>query len=205
MNNEEQLRVGETFLLRAGREYFLSTIESVTDRSLEVTVPSKDYPTPGMKVTLDFHDDNGCTVYKTDVIRGPGAKRHSARLKRPGPPQRVTHREYTRVETNLAVRFREMGTVAYHKGHIVNVSAGGMLLKSTHAHEFERLLEIELELPESPVMTVLGQIVHKAEQLNGRNERVSLYGCKFARLDRQHRRAIVQYVRSQFGGETTLP
>ena len=68
MNNDKQLRPGETFLLRAGTEYFLSTIESVTGRSLEVTVPSKDYPPPGMRVSMDFHDDDGCTIYNTKVV-----------------------------------------------------------------------------------------------------------------------------------------
>jgi c-di-GMP-binding flagellar brake protein YcgR len=205
MQHEEQLRAGETFLLRAGREYFLSTIESVADRSLEVSVPSKDYPPPGMRVSMDFHDDDGCTIYRTEVIRGPGATKHSARLKRPGPPQRVTHREYTRVETNVPVRFREMGTVAYREGTVINVSAGGMLLQATHEHEFEKLLEIELELPDSPHIAVLGQIVHKAEQVDEEGKPALLYGCKFVKLDRQQRKAIIQHVRFQFGGDASLP
>ena len=58
MNNEEQLRVGETFLLRAGREYFLSTIESVTDRSLEVTVPSKEVVL--LIISYDFDINKKC-------------------------------------------------------------------------------------------------------------------------------------------------
>jgi len=205
MKNEEQLRAGETFLLRVGREYFLSTIESVTDRSLEVSVPSRDYPPSGVRVSMDFHDDDGCTMYRTDVIRGPGAKRRSARLRRPGPPRRVTHREYTRVETDAPARFREMGTVAYREGTVINVSAGGMLLQATHEHEFEKLLEIELKLPDSPRMSVLGQIVHKAEQLDEEGNPALLYGCKFVKLDRQQRKAIIQHVRFQFGGDSSLP
>jgi hypothetical protein len=205
MNNEEQLRAGETFLLRVGREYFLSTIESVTERSVEVSVPSKDYPPTGTRVSMDFHDDDGCTVYRTDVTRGPSAKRSSARLRRPGPPRRITHREYTRVETDAPARFREMGTVAYHEGNLINVSAGGLLLETTHAHEFEKLLEIELKLPDSPPMTALGQIVHKAEQLDEERKPMLLYGCKFVKLDRQQRKALIQYVRFQFGGDSSLP
>jgi len=205
MNNDKQLRPGETFLLRAGTEYFLSTIESVTGRSLEVTVPSKDYPPPGMRVSMDFHDDDGCTIYNTKVIRGPSDTRRSARLRRPGSPRRITHREYTRVETILPVRFREMGTVTYHRGTIVNVSAGGILLKTSTKHEFQKLLETELKLPDNPRLTVLGQIVHKAEQLDERSGRVSLYGCRFVRLDRRERRAIIQYVRDLLGTEIPLP
>ncbi len=205
MQNEEQLRVGETFLLRAGKEYFLSTIESVTSESLEVSVPAKDFPTPGMKVSMDFHDDDGCTVYKTEVMRGPAEQRHSVRLKRPISPRRVTHRQYTRVETALSIRFREMGTVTYHQGTVVNLSAGGVLLKTTASHEFQKTLEMELGLTGSAPLNMLGQIVHKAEQLSGPDGRMSLYGCKFIRLDRQERKAITQYVREQLGHEMSLP
>jgi hypothetical protein len=205
MSSEEQLRAGETFLLRVGRDYFLSTIESVKESSVEVSVPSKDYPPAGMRVSMDFHDDDGCTVYKTDVTRGPSATRSSARLRRPGPARRITHREYTRVETDVPARFRDMGTVAYHEGAVINVSAGGLLLETTHAHDFEKLLEIELKLPDAPPMTVLGQIVHKAEQLDEEGNPLLLYGCKFVKLDRQQTKALIQYVRFQFGGDSSLP
>ena len=205
MQNEEQLRAGETFLLRAGKEYFLSTIESVTGESLEVSVPAKDFPTPGMKVSMDFHDDDGCTVYKTEVMRGPTDQRRSVRLKRPILPRRITHRQYTRVETALPIRFREIGTVTYHQGTVVNLSAGGVLLKTTASHEFQKTLEMELGLPGNAPLNMLGQIVHKAEQLNGPDGRISLYGCKFIRLDRRERKAITQYVREQLGHEMSLP
>jgi c-di-GMP-binding flagellar brake protein YcgR len=205
MQNEEQLRAGETFLLRAGKEYSLSTIESVTAESLEVSVPAKDFPTPGMKVSMDFHDDDGCTVYKTEVIRGPAEQRRSVRLKRPIAPRRITHRQYTRVETALPIRFREIGTVTYHQGTVVNLSAGGVLLKTTVSHEFQKTLEMELGLPGNTPLNMLGQIVHKAEQLNGPDGRMSLYGCKFIRLDRRERKAITQYVREQLGHEMSLP
>ncbi len=205
MDNDRQLRPGGTFLLRAGREYFLSTVESVTEHSVEVTVPAKDYPPPGMSVSMDFHDEDGCTIYHTKVIRGPSATRRSARLRLPVSSRRITHREYTRVETNLPVRFREMGTVTYHQGTIVNLSAGGVLLNTKKTHEFQKLLEIELKLPDSTRLTVLGQIVHKSEQLDDQAGRMSLYGCRFVRLDRRERKAIVQYVRDQLGTEVPLP
>jgi len=205
MSNDKQLRPGDTFLLRAGTEYFLSTVESVTERSLEVTVPAKDYPPPGMKVSMDFHDDDGCTMYHTKVIRGPSAARRSARLSLPASCRRITHREYTRVETNLPARFREMGTVTYHQATILNLSAGGVLLKTDKTQEFQKLLEIELKLPGNPRLTVLGQIVHKAEQLDEKVGRTSLYGCRFVRLDRGDRKTIVQYVRDQRGTEVSLP
>jgi len=205
MKNDEQFSAGQSFLLRAGQEYFLSTIESVTSESVEVSVPSNDYPTAGMKVCMDFHDDDGCTIYKTEVLRGPTEEKRSARLKRPIPPRRVTHRQYTRVETALPIRFREMGTVTYHQGIVMNLSAGGVLLKTTASHEFQKTLEMELGLPANPPLNVLGQIVHKAEQLNGPDGRMSLYGCKFMRLDRQERKAITQYVREQLGHEIAVP
>ena len=205
MKNEEHLSAGQTFLLRVGKEYFLSTIESLTSESLEVTVPSKDFPAPGMKVSMDFHDDDGCTVYKTEVIRGPSERRRSVRLKRPIPPRRVTHRQYTRVETTLPIRFREMGTVTYHQGTVMNLSAGGLLLKTAATHEFQKTLEMELGLPGNISLNMMGQIVHKAEQLNGPDGRISLYGCKFIRLDRRERKAITQYVIEQLGHEMALP
>ena len=201
----EQIRAGESFLLRVGKEYFLSTIESVSGKFLEVSVPSKDFPPPGMRVSMDFHDDDGCTVYKTQVVRGPTEQRRSVRLERPIPPRRITHREYTRAEATLPIRFREMGTVTYHQGTAVNLSAGGVLLKTTATHEFQKMLEMELALPGNPLLNVLGQIVHKAEQLDGPDGRMSLYGCKFVRLDRRERKVITQYVREQLGHETSLP
>ena len=205
MSTEELLHVGQTFLLRAGREYFLSTIESATENALEVTVPAKDYPAAGMRVSMDFHDDDGCTVYRTYVIRGPSAQRRTARLRRPSECERITHREYTRIETTLPVRFREIGSVGYHLGQIMNLSAGGILLRTSETHEFHKLLEIELKLPETPRLTVLAQIVHKAEQMKSPSGRLSLYGCKFVRLDWQARKAIIQYVKNQLSGEPTLP
>jgi c-di-GMP-binding flagellar brake protein YcgR len=205
MSSEERLRVGDTFLLRAGKEYFLSTIESVTEHSIEVTVPAKDFPPPGMKVSMDFHDDDGCSIYKTEVIRGPSAKKQSARLRRPGPPERITHREYTRIETDIPVRFREIGTVTFRQGQLINLSAGGALLRTAETDEFHKLLEIDLKLPGGSRMSLFGQIIHKAEQMTGPTGRVSLYGCKFVRLDWQERKTIIQYVREQLAGELSIP
>jgi hypothetical protein len=98
-----------------------------------------------------------------------------------------------------------MGTVSYHEGTIVNLSAGGVLLQTDKKHEFQKLLEIQVKLPGSPRFAVLGQIVHKAEHLDDQGRRISLYGCRFPRLDRGNRKILVQYVREQGGTEVATP
>ncbi len=189
---ENMIRVGRRFLLNAGEETFLCKIEEVGRSNFRIAVPRQDFPMTDMKARLVFHDESGCTTFDSEVIQGPGPGNPSALLRMPVEGERVIHRDFTRVVSDLPVKFRSLGKVVYHEGRIANLSAGGMLF-AADVEEPLKSIELSFSLPHRGEISCLAEVVHRIKSPEDDRNGV-LYGCRFTGLEKRDVRAIIEFV-----------
>jgi len=124
------LSTGKECLINLMGQYFLSRILDVSDDRLTVTFPGADYPAPGMRLELQFHDDEGFNAYVSHVVVGP--QHHAGRvvIERPTAMERVLHRQNCRVSTDLTVQVKEQNHIRKYDAALLNLSGGGALLET---------------------------------------------------------------------------
>ena len=123
-----------------------------------------------------------------------------ARLLPPPPPPisfSSDHRSTTRFEANLRVRFQTVEEVADELA--VNVSAGGMFVRTDLPPQLRELVLITIELPGEPEpVQVRGQVVHRVTREEGRmTGRRAGAGIQFIEADDRFREQLDAYLARQ--------
>ncbi|MCX5772109.1 MAG: PilZ domain-containing protein [Candidatus Hydrogenedentes bacterium] len=183
----------ECLLNFVGR-HFKSRILEVGPEMMRVTFPGKDYPVPGLNIVLEFHDDLGFYYMPAIVVEGPQKQPGGITVKKAAEVKRSTHRDSFRVPTDLTARVRDHIHVRRYDAALVNISAGGALLRSDAPWDFNSTLEITLSLPGEPLYTLLGQVMHIATGARAGQQPERVFGVKFIGIDPEIERAIVSYI-----------
>ena len=176
----KDIREGNQGLLGFGDEFFLVSITKIDNGAIEATFPGDDYPVDGMDVTLEFHDYEGVNRYPVKVLRGPRQPGEGVRLSTPDRLERVQYRSSFRVPTDLTVQIKESAHVRRYDGDLINVSAGGALVRTVAGFELNTTAVLTLNLPGEPNHSVQGQVVHVSVDANkpaGKPQ--NLYGLRF--------------------------
>jgi hypothetical protein len=191
-----RLQVGQNFLLNVVDEHFLVRITEIADGAIRVSFPGKDYPVEGMRVYLEFHDEAGFDCYPTRVLEGPRPDRDSILLEWPVASRRIQHRTAVRIPTDLTVQVRDQVHVRKYDAAVLNLSAGGALIRSDAPFDFSTTVEVTLSLPGEPAYTAVGQVVHVARpaELDRHHPGEFLYGLRFISPDPSFERSIGRYV-----------
>lgn len=189
-----EIKKNRECLLNFVGRHFKSKILEVTPDLLRVTFPGRDYPIPGLNMVLEFHDDEGFYYIPVSVIEGPQNTPGAITLRVDGEVKRSTHRDSFRVATDLTVRVRDHIHVRRYDAALVNLSAGGALLRSDAPFDFSSTLELTISLPGEPLYTLLGQVLHVAECQDPGTQNPRLYGIKFIGGDPEIERAITRYI-----------
>ncbi len=175
-------------------EYFMVSIENTDEDGFGVTFPGLDYPVSGLWVTLDFHDEDGVNSYSCKVLTGPLERDGGLRLSNPTQLKRVVYRSSFRAPTDLTVQVKEQAHVRRYDAALVNLSAGGALIRTRVAFEFESVVDIILNLPDEPNHTLSCEVVHISREAGGSGHDLTHYGLKFIRPDSAVTRSIENYV-----------
>jgi uncharacterized protein (TIGR02266 family) len=103
---------------------------------------------------------------------------------------RRDQRKFQRTPTELAVKVRAAGSRV--EGGIrldsTDISEGGVFLRSDLLFEIGEVLELEIALPEGPVVEATGRVVRVARRRDP--ESVPGMGIEFTRMAMSDRRAI---------------
>ena len=186
---------GAECLLNFIGRHFKSRILEVGPETFRVTFPGKDYPVPGLNIVLEFHDDLGFYYIPTLVVEGPQKQPGGITLQKANEVKRSTHRDSFRVPTDLTVHVRDHIHVRRYDAALVNISAGGALLRSDAPWDFSSTLEIMLSLPGEQLYTLLGQVMHIATCPQcGVQQTERVFGVKFIGIDPEIERAITNYI-----------
>ena len=193
---QNDLRTGGTCFLCFGGRHFLVKVFECDQKTLRVSTPGKDYPTAGMGVELECHDEKGYTLYRTVVLEGPD-KKNTIVLQRPERVLRNRHRDCCRVPTDLTVQVKDQVHLPKYDGALQNISSSGALILTEAPFDFTTTVELTVSLPGQPVHTFLGQIVHIAEQPGNRHSAERFFGIRFVGIDPLALNSISQYIRGR--------
>jgi len=146
------------------KQRFLVGIQHVTDDTIEVSFPVRDFPVEGMRVDLEFHDLEGFTRFESEVIQAPKELGDFLVLKRPPAYVRNYHRGSWRVPVDFKAEIK--GHVHPRRLHVpvVNLSTGGILILTDSDLAVDDMLEASLPVPELEGEKLTCKVAHRAEE-----------------------------------------
>ncbi len=196
IRNEDMpdLSAGRECLIRLMGQHFLSRILEVSDDRLTVTFPGTDYPAPGMRLELQFHDDEGFNSYVSHVVAGP--QQHAGRVvvERPSAMERVLHRQNCRVSTDLTVQVKEEDLIRKYDAALLNLSGGGALLETDAPLDLNSSVEMTISIPLDRSRTIHGHVTHVDRLKPPHDSGRSIVGVRFWKMDAATTQAIRDYV-----------
>jgi Tfp pilus assembly protein PilZ len=191
----EHFEPGARCLIEVLDRRYLSTVLNVAEDRLRLTFPTLDFPIDGMYVILEFHDDDGFTTYETEVISGPHQVGDGLLVKCPPAEYRSRHRSAWRVPGDFSVQLKGHVHPRRHEAPVVNVSTGGLLVK-THADvDLGDNVDLRFSLPKvEEELIMVGHVVHCAAEDKGADHG-RLVGMQFVSPDPAHVDQIRAYIR----------
>lgn len=197
VTSEEHFVAGARCLVEVLGRRYLSTVLTASDDRLRLTFPTLDFPLDGMYVSVEFHDDHGFTTYESEVLAGPKEVGDGLVVKRPPQEYRSRHRGSWRVPGDFAVQLKGHVHPRRYEAPVVNISTGGLLVK-THAElDMGDNLDLHLMLPGAgEALELLGQVVHCATEERGADD-ARLLGVRFVSPDPGDVERIRGYIRGR--------
>jgi Tfp pilus assembly protein PilZ len=178
-------------------QHFLVRVLEVTPDEVRVSFPGRDYPIEGMQVSLECHDEAGFDYFTANVLQGPCAEGEGIVLNRPVGPKRHWHRASQRVPTDLTVQVRDQGRVRTYDAALVDISAGGIRVRTDAPFDFGTPVEVFLSLPGEPRHTLQCQIVDQIPSPDPDGSAVKQFCMSFTQVDPGAAESIARYVRQR--------
>jgi hypothetical protein len=193
-NSQDHLFVtGNRCLLLIMGQRFLVSIQKVTEQTIEVSFPVRDFPVEGMRVDLEFHDMEGFTRFESEVLATPKELGDFLVIRRPPSYVRNYHRGSWRVPVDFKAEFK--GHVHPRRVHVpvVNLSTGGLLVLTDGGFEVEDMLEATIPIPALAGEKMTCKVVHRANEAESVDGLVQT-GCAFVSPDPTSVKAIASYI-----------
>lgn len=186
---------GKRCLVILSGERFLVTILRVDEDRIQVTFPTSDFPIEGMHVDLEFHDDQGYTAYESEVLETPKEVGDGLVVRRPPSDTiRNNHRSAWRVPADFQVTMKHHVHPRRVEVPVINISAGGMLLKTGMRVEVGDSIDLRFTLPgELEEDTLLARVMHVFSP-PGSEDSENLVGLLFVNPEQASRKALSNYI-----------
>lgn len=184
---------GNRCLLLIMGQRFLVSIQRVTDNTIEVSFPVRDFPVEGMRVDLEFHDMEGFTRFESEVLTAPRAVGDYLVIRRPPAYVRNYHRGSWRVPVDFKAELK--GHVHPRRIHVpvVNLSTGGILVLTDGEFELDDMLEAAIPIPDLDNEKMTCKVAHRASESHNVDGLVQM-GCTFVSPDPSSIKAIAGYI-----------
>jgi len=179
-------------LILYGRRFLVSITEA-GDEQVRVTFPGEDYPLDGTRVELEFHDLDGFTQYDCEVLEPPREPGDGLLLSRPPEAMRNAHRRSWRVPADFDALIKSHIHPRRHESPVVNISAGGMLVRTYATVDLDDNVEVGFTLPSGGHELLTGRVVH-IHRTEGAADQPAFVGIKFLTPDAASIRAIEHYL-----------
>jgi hypothetical protein len=191
------IQAGNRCMLSVGGRQFLVEILELQADTMHVSFPLGNFPLGGMRVELEFHDMSGYTQYDTVVVSGPSKVDDGIILGRPMASRRNQHRSSLRVPTDLTAQAKDQVHVRRYDAAVLDISEGGLLIRSEAPFDMETTIEVTLSLPGESVHVFLGQVVHMNQIEIDSGEEMRLFGMRFLTTDPQAAQALKRYIQQR--------
>ena len=193
-NAQDHLFVtGNRCLLLIMGQRFLVSIQNVTESTIAVSFPVRDFPVEGMRVDLEFHDMEGFTRFESEVLTAPRELGDYLVIRRPPSYVRNYHRGSWRVSVDFKVELKGHVHPRRINVPVINISTGGILVLTDSEMEVNDMLEAALPIPELSGEKMTCKVAHRAPEPQSVDGLVQM-GCTFVSPDPTSTKAIATYI-----------
>lgn len=190
--------LGNRALLTFMQQRFLVSLLQVSDEVVRVSFPVSDFPVEGMFVNLEFHDATGYTTFETEVLEKPQIAGDGLLLRRPILSARMHHRMSWRVPADFHADLRHHVHPRHVDAPVINVSAGGVLVRTDAPFEAGDNVDVTLKLIDGKQQTFVGRVIHTrpADDLGGRPGRghAAFVGIGFVEMAPELQQVLSAYI-----------
>ncbi len=190
---EEHIQVGNRCFVVLLEQRYLVTLLKVTDDILRVSFPMGEFPVEGMTVLLEFHDDLGFTTYVCEVLEAPKAPGDGLLLRMAPGGVMSRHRSFWRVPVKLRGEMKDQVHPRRHPVTILDLSAGGLLVKADEAVKVGEVVDVKLALPGIESESITCKVIHTPVSEDGGR----LFGCEFIGPDPVVLETITTFIRKR--------
>ncbi len=188
---------GERCILLIMEERYLVSVLSVAEDRLRVSYPSSHFPVEGMYILLEFHDEEGYSLYESEVLETPKDHGDGLILRLPHADRRTSHRRTWRVDADLRCQFKDHVHPRRHEAQVTNISAGGMQLQTDTDLGIGHNIDIELEMPGRGTHHILGIVAHLMVSEDTQSRGIVQAGIRFLNPEPETSRALTEYIWKQ--------
>ena len=189
--SRDEIVEGRYALMRVMHQQFWVQIIEVGDDAIRVSFPGADYPVAGMSVEIEFHYEDGYSVYTTEMTHRSKDSSEGIVLRAPDLLRRCMHRTNARIDANVRTSVRDQVHIAKHAGLVLNISRGGALILCKGEFELGATIEMSIELDDDRPQTVLAKVLHITYD---EAEQSPCYGIRFISLEKDASEAIERFV-----------
>jgi len=172
---------------------FLVTVIGVANETVRVTFPVQDFPMEGMYVTIEFHDELGYSTYETEVVKSPEGPGDGLLLSLPPESNRTHHRSSWRVSADFPVEMKSHVHPRRVEAPVINVSAGGMLVRTNMKLTMDENLDLTFNLPGDGHKSALAKVVHLHVPDASQSE-IPLVGIQFVSPEPLLTKSLTHYI-----------
>lgn len=190
------LAVGNRCLLALMGQRFLVRVCELSETTVRVSFPSRDFPIEGMQVELEIHDDDGYHVMLTEVVETPRGTSEGLLLQRPRQCRKNRHRSYWRFVVDIKAEIKPHVHPRSYPASLVDLGEGGALLRCGAPVEMEEIVDITFTLPDGDAVTLTARALHQPESEEAVPENVPVLGFMFVNPDPGGVKRILDVARS---------
>jgi len=176
------------------KDVFSSRIEDIKRDAIIVAAPYKKgsvVPVPvGEEIQIRFGKNGSYFLFHTRVVGRIGGQQPVLQLSIPFKVTKIQMRSWVRVDCNLPVLYRVLGSeTEFVESVAIDVSGGGVCMLVDKPIEKDTLLELEITIPDDFILKINGLV---SRCLN--ETKPIRIGVCFQEINERHQERIVNYV-----------
>lgn len=182
---------------------YSSRVEDLFPDKVVLAAPIKNNKIVPLKrgevIKIKYWGGSAGYSFTTRILQRRGGRIPTITVELPEKIRRWQRRNYLRISANLPLTFTltsSDGNIKYpqiYHTETIDISGGGVMIKSPLLIEKDSYLELELTLPQRGIIVALGRIV-RAQKRASRNKHFYLLGIEFSVINESDREKIIAYV-----------
>lgn len=182
---------------------YSSRVEDLFPNRVVLAAPIKNNKIVPLKrgevIKIKYWGGSAGYSFTTRVLRRKGGHLPTITVELPEKIKRWQRRNYLRVSASIPLTFTLTNSDGkskhpqIYRSETIDISGGGVMLKSPLLIEKGSYLELELMLPQRGVIVALGRIV-RIQERSSKNKHFYLLGIEFSVIKESDREKIITYV-----------
>ena len=172
-------------------------VKEITAKALVLIAPvDKGEAVPinvGDKITVNYLSGTKLCTFKSEVIAVNKEYQQTITVAWPRKKEHLQRRNFLRVQAEIPVTFALVGGDGIYHAKSLDISGGGVLIKSPIQLKINDQLDIQLTIPGKGVIDTVGRVV-RCEESKDSGRQFFLVGIDFTVINERDRERIIGYV-----------